>query len=345
MTREAGLSNSDRGTRRSRRWVVVLAGGSGHRLRELTADARGRPVPKQFCALAGARSLLQMALARADRKAPRERQLVVVNQAHEYWWSRELADLPPENVMVQPSDRGTAVGLFLPLLAIHRRDPSAEVVVLPSDHFFAREDLLDDGLEEASFELARYPGRLVLLGVEATRPDPELGWIEIGARDEVERTHPVTAFREKPSPAEARRLFEGGALANCLILVAAVRDLLTLFERHSPLPERFRELGGEGETTRQRLAEIYAGLEPVDLSADLLETAARELRVLSLGSCGWSDLGTVQGVRECLLRQRPPRLAPISGCRAPVDLSVPRLPLPDCSGISREELNRFVEML
>ena len=50
--------------------------------------------------------------------------------------------------------------------------------------------------------------------------------VEIGARDEAERTHPVAAFREKPSPPEARRLFESGALANCLILVAAVRDFL-----------------------------------------------------------------------------------------------------------------------
>ena len=344
MMRGAG-AKANRGKKESRRWVVVLAGGSGRRLQELTADAWGRSVPKQFCALAGQRSLLQTTLARADRKAPRERQLVVVNQAHEHWWSRELADLPPENVLVQPSDRGTAVGLFLPLLAIHRRDPDAEVVVLPSDHFFAREDVLDDGLDEASTELARNPGHLVLIGVEVAGPDPDLGWIEIGAGDAAARIHPVTAFREKPSPVEARRLFERGALANCLILVAAVRDFFALFERHSIIPERFRKLFQGAEISRQRLADIYADLEPVDLSADLLEAAVPELRVLPLGSCGWSDLGTVSRVRECLRRQRPPRLAPLSSCRAPVDLSAPCRSWLNCSDLSPEELSRFVEML
>lgn len=335
----------ERGTGSRDRWVIVLAGGSGRRLSRLTEDAWGRAVPKQFCALTGERSLLQMALARADRNAPRERQVVVVNEAHEHWWSRELGGLPPENVVVQPADRGTAAGVFLPLLAVHRRDPQAEVVVMPSDHYFAHEDVLAEGLEAASSEIARHPGRLLLMGVEATRPDSDVGWIEAGGGDATAGARPVTAFREKPSPIEARRLFERGALVNCLILVAAVEDFIALFERHSVLPKRFRKLRRDTDVTRGRLASLYAGLEPLDLSADLLEAAAQELLVLSLGRCGWWDLGTARSVRECLLRQRPPRSTSHSGCRAPVDLSVPRLPAPDCSRLSPQELARFVEML
>lgn len=336
---------TERGTRGRDRWVIVLAGGSGRRLSALTADARGRPVPKQFCALSGERSLLQMALARADRRVPRDRQMVVVDRGHEHWWSRELAGLPPENVVVQPADRGTAVGLFLPLLTVQRRDPEAEVVVLPSDHYFAREDLLAESLDEASAEIARSPGRLLLLGVEASRPDPDLGWIEVGTGGGEEGARPVAAFREKPSPMEARRLFERGALANCLILVAAVEDFLALFELHSVLPERFRELSPEGHLEGEQVARIYSRLAPLDLSADLLEAATERLLVMSLGRCGWSDLGTTRSVRRCLLEQRPPRLAAVDGCRAPVDLSQPRLPRVSCKGISPEELNRFVEML
>ena len=334
-----------RGTGIRDRWAIVLAGGSGRRLSPLTADAWGRTVPKQFCALAGERSLLQMALARADRRAPRERQLVVVNQAHEHWWSRELGHLPPENVVVQPADRGTAVGLFLPLLQVHRRDPGAEVVVLPSDHFFAREDILAGALEEATSELARHPGRLLLLGVEAARPDPDLGWIEVGGGDATARARPVAAFREKPPSAEAHRLFERGALINSLIIVAAVEDLMSFFERRSALPEKFRGASREAEAPRDRVASIYSGLDSLDLSTDLLEAATEDLLVLRLDRCGWSDLGTTRSVRECLLRQHPPRLAAVSSCRAPVDLSLPRHPLPDGSGISAEELARFVEML
>src|SRR5271167_2742896 len=34
-------------------WAIVLAGGDGVRLRSLTIDSRGRPVPKQYCSLFG----------------------------------------------------------------------------------------------------------------------------------------------------------------------------------------------------------------------------------------------------------------------------------------------------
>jgi mannose-1-phosphate guanylyltransferase len=41
----------------------------------------------------------------------------------------------PGTVLVQPANRETAPGLFLPLLWIARRDPEATVVVFPADHF------------------------------------------------------------------------------------------------------------------------------------------------------------------------------------------------------------------
>src|SRR5574341_1084165 len=93
-------------------WAIVLAAGDGTRLRELTGD-----VPKQFCRLAGERSLLALALARAGRVAARERTLVVVAERHRRWWAGELAGHPAENVLVQPENRGTAAGILLPLLA------------------------------------------------------------------------------------------------------------------------------------------------------------------------------------------------------------------------------------
>ena len=37
-------------------------------------------------------------------------------------------------MIVQPQGRGTAAGIYLPLLSIVARDPDAEIAVLPSDH-------------------------------------------------------------------------------------------------------------------------------------------------------------------------------------------------------------------
>ncbi len=140
-------------------------------------------------------------------------------------------------------------------------------------------------------------------------------------------------------------LFERGALVNSMILVARSEDLLAFFERHSGLPQSFAGPPAETEPARAKLERIYGALEPVDLSAHLLQEAAGELLALRLEGCEWADLGTERSVRRCLLRQRPPALASLTGCRAPVDLSTPRLPRSPGCGLPRDELARFVEML
>ena len=45
---------------RSEPWGLVLAGGDGTRLRELTTLIAGAPIPKQYCRIDGDRSLLAM---------------------------------------------------------------------------------------------------------------------------------------------------------------------------------------------------------------------------------------------------------------------------------------------
>lgn len=48
-------------------WAVLLAGGDGIRLRDLTVRIVGDDRPKQFCPIAGADSLLRQTRARLDR--------------------------------------------------------------------------------------------------------------------------------------------------------------------------------------------------------------------------------------------------------------------------------------
>jgi mannose-1-phosphate guanylyltransferase len=45
-------------------WGLVLAGGDGVRLQELTWRLAGAPIPKQYCRIAGDRSMLETTLDR-----------------------------------------------------------------------------------------------------------------------------------------------------------------------------------------------------------------------------------------------------------------------------------------
>ena len=132
-----------------RTWSVVLAAGDGTRLRTLTTDEHGVTVPKQFCSVGGGPSLLRMALQRAAAVTDPRRCLVVVSEEHRRWWEPEVQGLPPENVLVQPSNRGTACGLVLPVLHVLLREPNGLLAVIPSDHYVEHEATLTVALMQA----------------------------------------------------------------------------------------------------------------------------------------------------------------------------------------------------
>lgn len=287
--------------RREHRWAIVLAAGEGTRLRATSRDLAGRPIPKQYWSPDGGPSLLQRALVRADRLVPRERVVVVVAAAHEHWWRRALEGrLPPENIIVQPRNRGTAAGILLPLSRILARDPAARVVVLPSDHAVVDEWILTLALENALAGVEKVPDRLILLGMAQRKAEPGLGWI-------VPRQSPlaggvgacaVRRFIEKPPIETAASLLRAGALVSSFLFAADARTLDRLFRAYLPeLCARFAELdpavvakpGPEAEAA-------YATVPGHDFSADLLAPAVSHLDVLPVVECGWTDLGTPERV-------------------------------------------------
>jgi len=290
----AGVPRDD-----GRTWVVILAGGQGERLADLTCGPDGRPVPKQFCSFDGRRSLLATTLERAGRVAPAERQLAVVAAEHEPWWRPELARLPRANVLSQPVPRGTAAALLLAALHVARLDPGAQLTVLPSDHYVADERVLARALRLAAAASRLHAGRPVLLGIEPEQPDSGYGWIVPG--NELEPTRRIRAFVEKPAPARAVALMEQGAVWSSFMLTSAVRPLLNCYDRALPaLLAAFRQgLGGPARPDAEALRRTYARVPSFDFSRHVLETCPDEARVLPVPWCGWSDLGTPERVAAC----------------------------------------------
>lgn len=308
-------------------WSIVLAGGDGRRLSHLTGEAHGRPVPKQFCSVRGNLSLLQQALRRGHAIAGPERTLVVVSAEHRCWWTTELMDLPPENTVVQPCNRGTACGLMLPLLQVLIRDPEATLVTLPSDHVVSDEVTLREAITTAADHARRNPTQLVLLGIGADRPDTGLGWIEPSPGDP-HPVRPISQFVEKPTRAQAESLLRNGALWNSFIFAMSAHGLYALFEETLPWMTRMfiytlvHETGG---SPPERVARLYDRLPSVDFSRAVLQDAGWNMSVVPVPPCGWTDVGTPEGVARCIAAG-PTRSQASSGpvttaSRPPVDLA------------------------
>lgn len=299
-------------------WALVLAAGEGTRLRALTTAPGGTVIPKQFWSLRSGPSLLGEAVRRARAVAVPAHICAVVAKQHRCWWEPELETLLRENVIVQPSNRGTAVGILLPLLHIAQRDPEARVMLLPSDHHVRREAILICALRVAAERLRWRSNETVLLGIEAETPDPQLGYILPG-RSDGHGAREVLQFVEKPSLTRARELVEQGGLWNAFIVASRVQTLLTLFRRRIPQVVASmhaavqHDLAGDGDGFG--VAGLYEQLPSIDFSRDILSGQETCLRVLRVAQCGWSDLGTPERVAAALRVEKDAGAhGPDSGC-------------------------------
>src|SRR6516162_5140595 len=214
--------------RAAHRWGVVLAGGDGVRLRELTQWMYGEDRPKQFCQLLGNRTLLEEARQRAERSFPAEQILFSLTRAHEDHYLRYLADRPSQRI-VQPLNKGTAPAILSALMRIAQTDAEAIVSILLCNHYYSSESAFTAALESA-FEIAEQRTEsVIVLGTQPTRAETECGWIEtgeaIGGYYELFR---VKGFQEKPSLALAEALLGGGSLWNTSVMVGHVGAFLAI---------------------------------------------------------------------------------------------------------------------
>jgi mannose-1-phosphate guanylyltransferase len=292
-------------------WAVVLAGGDGQRVASLTVGEDGQPVPKQYCALAGHESMIRWAFARARGVVPLCRILSVVAEQHRQYWEHDLADLPRDNILVQPLNRGTAAGVLLATIdVLFHRDPKARLLLLPSDHYVADEHVLRDALLDVLRTRWSRVRRILLLGMTPEQCDPDYGWILPEGDGAIAS---VAHFVEKPTLDRALALMRRGALVNSFMIVAQASALLRACQQTVPALVRAflaREQAGRSSSS---LTDLYQILPTADLSRHVLARSASSLAVARVPPCGWSDLGTPARLRAYQDRQiwrRPMRAGP-----------------------------------
>lgn len=285
----------------ARLWAVLLAGGDGIRLRDLTRKIVGDDRPKQFCPIVGAESLLRQTRARLDPIVSGDRQVFVLSTAHERYYNKELEDAKDSLVIAQPLNRGTAVGIIVALVRVMRADPDAVVGVFPCDHYYSDDESFRSMVRSAVAGAEEFPGSLVIVGAEAEHAETEYGWIEPGLLLAHSRPTPlyrVNRFWEKPALPQAQALFQSGCLWNTFVTIGSAATFLELL--CSEVPNAV--LSVTGALAGGDLAPAYARLPSVDFSRDILAPQAKRLLVVRDSNSGWADLGSPKRVLRLLAK-------------------------------------------
>jgi mannose-1-phosphate guanylyltransferase len=289
-------------------WALLLAGGDGRRLKPLTRQIAGDPRPKQFCAIFDGETLLDRTRRRADLFTRADQHVIVVSREHEPYYQGLARELAPDRLVVQPRNAGTAPGILYPLLRIRQLAGNVPVAVFPSDHYISDDGAFVTIVSHAVDVVRARPAAVVLLGVEATAPETEYGWID---PDPVplplagEPAFPIRRFWEKPSARLAERLYERGALWNSFVMVGYVDAFLDLTRRVAgDLLAAFEPLRlAQGTPGEAGAAErVYAALEPSGFSERVLVPGADALLTVRAKSVDWSDWGHPQRVVATMRR-------------------------------------------
>src|SRR4029079_5510764 len=205
-----------------------MCGGAGTWLWPASRENR----PKQFLPLLGALSTFQETVRRVADPALFARPIVVTNGQYRFLVAEQLPAIGAQaDVLLEPARRDSGPAIAAGAGFALTRDDGAVVVALAADHV-----VTDPGAFAKVCTLARGAAeedRIVMFGVEPTRPATEYGYIRTGASI----GHGVFAIErsvEKPDAATAARYLAEGYLWNSGNFMFRARLLLDEYRRFEP---------------------------------------------------------------------------------------------------------------
>lgn len=278
-------------------YAVIMAGGKGTRFWPLSRET----FPKQFLKIVGDRTLIQDTMHRLDGLVPPAHMLIVTTGAQRnivQWQAGEV--LGHVNCVVEPMGKNTAPAIALASYKLHKLNPNAMLVVLPSDHFIADTAGFVATIRSALSLAAK--GRIVTFGVQPDKPETGYGYIKAGGIIESGPGYLVERFVEKPNLERALSyLKEGGYYWNSGMFLFRAADMIEELRTHMPaLAAAFDRIAHELGTAReeQALAEIYPTLPEDSIDYGVMEKSKR--MVVVPARFPWSDIGSWSALDDVL---------------------------------------------
>jgi mannose-1-phosphate guanylyltransferase len=273
--------------------AMIMAGGGGTRFWPRSRQQR----PKQFLALTGERTLIQLALDRLEPLVPPQRTWVITGEAYRDETGRQLPTLPADHIIGEPCGRDTAPCIGLGAALIARQDPQAVMLVTPADHIIEPMQEFGRAVHVAEQMAEEHPTAFLTFGIKPTFPATGYGYIHRGPELAVRQGIPINEvleFKEKPSPDLAEKYVVSGAYYwNSGIFVWKAATILEALRLHRPALHAAVQRIAEAWPTAGRakvLTQEYQAMERISIDYAVMEKV-REVLVIG-APYRWDDVGS-----------------------------------------------------
>ncbi|MFK7694089.1 mannose-1-phosphate guanylyltransferase [Paenibacillus sp. HJGM_3] len=260
--------------------ILIMAGGKGTRFWPRSVSGK----PKQFLALTGTETMIQLTYRRFLKWLPQTSVYVVAPVSYLDMIAEQLPELNREQIIVEPEQRDT--GPCIALAAMHFLSGGQDEVLVttPSDQYIPEDGPLLEALKLAE-ETANAGRNIVTLGIVPTRPETGYGYIEAEEEGREARPVKVRSFVEKPTLDKAEKLFtQSNMYWNSGIFIWKPSTIAHYMQLHQP---RLWELLNRDPAHPEL---VYGKVPKLSVDYAILEKAEAIYTIPV--SFPWDDVGT-----------------------------------------------------
>ena len=267
-----------------------MAGGIGSRFWPISRTN----YPKQFLDILNTgRTLIQATYDRFAKFIPAENIYVVTSEQYKDIITKQLTEIPEENILYEPSRKNTAPCIAYISHKLMRLNANANLICAPADHLIFD----DEGFRKVCTEALHFTSHikaLLTLGIKPTNPNTGYGYIQFDQHAVSENIYKVKTFTEKPDHELAKTFMTSGDfLWNAGIFVWQIKNIIKAFEKYLPeINEVFEAEKIHFNTIKEKEAidRIYPQCVNISIDYGIMEKADNVY--VMPASFGWSDLGS-----------------------------------------------------
>ncbi|MBP3254079.1 MAG: mannose-1-phosphate guanylyltransferase [Bacteroidales bacterium] len=274
-------------------YCVIMAGGIGSRFWPMSRMDK----PKQFLDVLGTgESLIQMTYNRFKNICPVDNIYIVTNKIYKDQVKQQLKGIKDDRILCEPARRNTAPCIAFANFKILKENPSANIIVAPSDHLILKEDKFCEVVNEA-LKAAKENEILITLGIKPSYPNTGYGYIQYDKVDGLASDNnlkKVKLFTEKPDLAMAEKFIQSGDfLWNAGIFIWSLKAINNALQQYLPdIYNAFNEGLQFFNTDNEQdfINEAYTSSQSISIDYGVMEKATNVYVMPS--DFGWSDVGT-----------------------------------------------------